>query len=65
MITFALPGPTLGVPVTEGFKLTFFRVAFILLAGGIILKLVIEKSLHSIAECFFICSCSGRNGKEH
>jgi hypothetical protein len=43
--------------------LTFFRVVFILLAGGIILKLVIEKSLHSIAECFFICSCSGRNGR--
>lgn len=47
MITFALLGPTLGVPITEEFNLTFFRIAFILLAGGIILRLAMQKSLET------------------
>ncbi|MBA4495990.1 O-antigen ligase family protein [Paenactinomyces guangxiensis] len=45
MIAFALLGPTFGIPVTQGFNLTFFRVAFILLAGGIIIRLVMRKEL--------------------
>lgn len=47
MIAFALLGPTLGVPVTESFNLTFFRIVFLLLAGGIILRLAMQKSLET------------------
>ncbi|SHE96259.1 O-Antigen ligase [Seinonella peptonophila] len=47
MIACALLGPTLGIPITEGFKLTFFRVVFVLLAGGVILKFMTEKNLEA------------------
>lgn len=47
MIAFALLGPTLGFPITENFNLTFFRIAFILLAGGIIIRLAMQKSLET------------------
>jgi teichuronic acid biosynthesis protein TuaE len=47
MIAFALLGPTLGVPVTEGFNLTFFRIVFVLLVGGIIMRLAMQKSLET------------------
>ncbi|MGX9707146.1 O-antigen ligase family protein [Laceyella tengchongensis] len=47
MIAFALLGPTLGIPLTEGFNLTFFRIAYVLLAGGIILRLVTQKNLET------------------
>ncbi|MFC7440030.1 O-antigen ligase family protein [Laceyella putida] len=47
MIAFALLGPTLGIPLTEGFNLTFFRVAYVLLVGGIILRLVMQKNLET------------------
>lgn len=47
MIAFALLGPTLGIPLTEGFNLTFFRVAYVMLVGGIILRLVTRKNLEA------------------
>ncbi|WP_168188745.1 O-antigen ligase family protein [Thermoflavimicrobium daqui] len=43
MVAFALLGPTLGVPVTEDFNLTFFRFAFILLSGGLLWRITIHK----------------------
>src|SRR5690606_23321584 len=46
-IAFALLGPTLGIPITEGFKLTFFRIVFILLIGGLVLKFVLQKRLEA------------------
>lgn len=47
MIAFALLGPTLGVPISENFNLTFFRVAFLLLAAGIALRFAFEKNLET------------------
>jgi teichuronic acid biosynthesis protein TuaE len=47
MVAFALLGPTLGIPVTDGFTLTFFRVAFALLAGGIIIRFVLKKGVEA------------------
>lgn len=47
MIACALLGPTLGIPVTDGFTLTFFRIAFALLAGGIIIRYALKKSLQA------------------
>ncbi|MBA4541806.1 MULTISPECIES: O-antigen ligase [Thermoactinomyces] len=44
MIVFALLGPSFGVPVAD-FRLTFFRVAFVLLAAGFVLRLVGQKQL--------------------
>lgn len=46
-IVFALLGPTLGIPITEGFKLTFFRVVFVLLIGGLVLKFALQKRLEA------------------
>lgn len=47
MAVFALLGPTLGIPITDEFNLTLFRVAFILLTGGFMLRLMAEKSLEA------------------
>lgn len=46
-IIFALLGPTLGIPITEGFKLTFFRIVFVLLIGGLMLKVTTQKRLEA------------------
>lgn len=46
-IVFALLGPTLGIPITEGFKLTLFRVVFVLLIGGLMLNVVSQKRLEA------------------
>lgn len=46
-IIFALLGPTLGIPITEGFTLTFFRVVFVLLMAGFMLKVASQKSLEA------------------
>ncbi|WP_170839695.1 O-antigen ligase family protein [Lihuaxuella thermophila] len=47
MIAFALLGPTLGIQVTEEFNLTFFRVAFALLTGGLIIRLALNKGMET------------------
>lgn len=47
MTAFALLGPTLGIPITESFNLTLFRVMFVLLAGGLIVRLMTEKNLET------------------
>jgi hypothetical protein len=47
MIAFALLGPTLGIPLTEEFNLTFFRIAFVLLAGGLIMRWALQKNLET------------------
>lgn len=47
MIAFALLGPTLGVPISDNFNLTFFRVAFLLLAAGIAIRFASEKNLET------------------
>src|SRR5690606_26572600 len=44
---FALLGPTLGIPITEGFTLTFFRVVFVLLMAGLMLKVASKNSLEA------------------
>lgn len=46
-IIFALLGPTLGIPITEGFTLTLFRVVFVLLLGGLMLKVASQKRLEA------------------
>jgi teichuronic acid biosynthesis protein TuaE len=46
MVIFAVLGPTLGIPM-PGFKMTFFRLAFILLAAGLILRWVDQQRLES------------------
>ncbi|PTM56720.1 O-antigen ligase family protein [Desmospora activa] len=40
MVAFALLGPTLGIPLPGLFNITFFRVAFILLAAGLLVHWV-------------------------
>ena len=47
MIVFALIGPSLGVPISDGFNLTFFRIAFLLVAAGIALRFAAEKKLET------------------
>lgn len=47
MAAFALLGPSFGIPVTSNFTLTFFRLAFVVLLGGIILQFVNQKRLEA------------------
>ncbi|SFX23552.1 O-Antigen ligase [Thermoactinomyces sp. DSM 45891] len=44
---FALLGPSFGIPVTSGFTLTFFRLAFLVLLVGFIFRFVNKKSLEA------------------
>ncbi|MBS7530680.1 O-antigen ligase family protein [Hazenella sp. IB182353] len=47
MVAFALLGPSVGIAITPDFKLTFFRVAFLLLAGVLIIRLVTHKKIET------------------
>lgn len=47
MAAFALLGPSFGIQVTSNFTLTFFRLAFVVLLAGLILRFVNQKSLEA------------------
>ncbi|MFC4077400.1 O-antigen ligase family protein [Salinithrix halophila] len=47
MVVFAVLGPTLGVPVIPGFKLTLFRLFFLTLAAGLFIRWARSRDLES------------------
>jgi teichuronic acid biosynthesis protein TuaE len=47
VVAFALLGPTLGIQLTAGFNLTFFRVAFILLVACVLINFTMRKKLEA------------------